>query len=520
MAEPSRRRRRRSYASESTPPARGPNIHGWISDDGRHKEYLQMWKERKVLRQKFVDLNWFTANQFQFSRQLVEQGVQHLLQLQGRYYPDLVRVFYYNLKAHNGIVYTRVKGVDIVLDHDIWTNVAHLPILENNLHVPNDFGDFNKIFAYRSFMSNPQQPLPNRRNLQVGHLRMEERVLHYLIVWLLCPRGVDVTGEKFLHVLPTHQIEESALHQMGFIRQGNMFVRAEGDNAQDADESDEAIPMPDPTNVVGPSHPPQEYSLETKETLFVELVKYCYGDRGIAGSSLVYLRKCSEEEVILREVFGGSVSSFVKIQRRCWFISCGIKRDKRLDVGLAHVFSKNQFTPPLGLLFHANPSAAAALTTSAPPFERPRKAIDEAYYRQYCGGEEAAQPVPPRRARRERGQAQSQASAETHEAEPFQMRDMYTSLIGAQLQSIHRGQVATVEMIVGMYVTPPAHRWTMEEFHNVVAWLEEQVQGDRAGAVEASAMEIEEDDVDDDEDDAFEDAKDEEEEEDTDDSSD
>ncbi|KOM37589.1 hypothetical protein LR48_Vigan03g097100 [Vigna angularis] len=55
----------------------------------------------------------------------------------------------------------------------------------------------------------------------------------------------------------------------------------------------------------------------------------------------------------------------------------------------------------------------AGVDTSAPPFERPRKAIDEAYYRQYCGGEEAAQPVPPRRTRRERGQTQSQASAET-----------------------------------------------------------------------------------------------------------
>ncbi|KOM51935.1 hypothetical protein LR48_Vigan09g059400 [Vigna angularis] len=161
----------------------------------------------------------------------------------------------------------------------------------------------------------------------------------------------------------------------------------------------------------------------------------------------------------------------------------------------------------------------AGVDTSAPPFERPRKAIDEAYYRQYCGGEEAAQPVPPRRTRRERGQAQSQASAKTNEAEPFQMRDMYMSLIGAQLQSIHRGQVATAEMIVGMYDTPPAHRWTMEEFHNVVAWPEEQEQGDRAEAAEASAMEMEEDDADDDEDDAFEDAEDEEEEEDTDDSS-
>ncbi|KOM25236.1 hypothetical protein LR48_Vigan62s001300 [Vigna angularis] len=158
----------------------------------------------------------------------------------------------------------------------------------------------------------------------------------------------------------------------------------------------------------------------------------------------------------------------------------------------------------------------AGVDTFAPPFERPRKAIDEAYYRQYCGGKEAAQPVPPRRTRRERGQAQSQASAETHEAKPFQMRDMYMSLIGAQLQSFHRGQVATTEMIVGMYDTPLAHRWTMDEFHNVVAWPEEQAQGDRVGAAEASTMD--EDDVDDAKDDAFEDAEDKEEEEDTDDS--
>ncbi|KOM37669.1 hypothetical protein LR48_Vigan03g105100 [Vigna angularis] len=156
--------------------------------------------------------------------------------------------------------------------------------------------------------------------------------------------------------------------------------------------------------------------------------------------------------------------------------------------------------------------------TSVPPFEKPRKAIDEAYYRQYCGGEDAAQPVPSRRARRERGPAQSQTSTKTHEVEPFQMRDMYMSLIGAQLQSIHRGQVATAEMIVGMHDTPPAHRWTMDEFHNVVAWPEEPVQGGGAEAVEASIREMKEDEAGDD--DAFEDDEDEEEEEDTEDNSD
>ncbi|KOM51933.1 hypothetical protein LR48_Vigan09g059200 [Vigna angularis] len=118
----------------------------------------------------------------------------------------------------------------------------------------------------------------------------------------------------------------------------------------------------------------------------------------------------------------------------------------------------------------------AGVNISAPPFERPRKAIDEAYYRQYYGGDEAAQPVPPRRSRRGRGPPQGQACAEPHEAEPFQMRDMYMSLIDARMQSIHRRRVGTIEMIIGMYDTPPAHRWTMDEFHNVVAWPEEMMK--------------------------------------------
>ncbi|KOM43145.1 hypothetical protein LR48_Vigan05g074900 [Vigna angularis] len=180
---------------------------------------------------------------------------------------------------------------------------------------------------------------------------------------------------------------------------------------------------------------------------------------------------------------------------RALLLYCAIRN---LNVNIGQVIvdeirvcaNKTKNKAPLGhpsLITHL--CKIARVDNSAPPFERPRKAIDEAYYRQYCGGEEATQPVPPRRTR-------------------------------AQLQSIHKGQVATAEMIVGMYDTPPAHRWTMDEFHNVVAWPEEQVQGGKVEAAEASAMEMEEDNIEADDDDAFEDAEDEEEEEDIDDSSD
>ncbi|KOM47420.1 hypothetical protein LR48_Vigan07g112400 [Vigna angularis] len=71
----------------------------------------------------------------------------------------------------------------------------------------------------------------------------------------------------------------------------------------------------------------------------------------------------------------------------------------------------------------------ARVNISTLPLERPRKEIDEAYYRQYCGRDEAAQP----------------------------MRDMYMSSMEDRLQSIHKGQLATTKMIIGMYDTPPGH---------------------------------------------------------------
>ncbi|XP_017409332.1 uncharacterized protein LOC108321927 [Vigna angularis] len=82
----------------------------------------------------------------------------------------------------------------------------------------------------------------------------------------------------------------------------------------------------------------------------------------------------------------------------------------------------------------------AGVNISTPLVERPRKAIVEAYYRQYCGGDEAAQTVPPRQSSRRTGP--SQAHALPHDAKPFHMRDMYMSLMEDRLQSIHRGQAS------------------------------------------------------------------------------
>ncbi|WVY93633.1 hypothetical protein V8G54_032721 [Vigna mungo] len=132
----------------------------------------------------------------------------------------------------------------------------------------------------------------------------------------------------------------------------------------------------------------------------------------------------------------------------------------------------------------------AGVGTSTPPFERPRKAIDAAYYMQYCGGDEAAGPVPQRRPRRGADQQDEPA----HHGEPFQMRDMYMSMMEAKLEAIRRGQVATAERIVGCMIHP---------LRTGGLWMSsiEKAQGSGAGAAKAPVMD------DDEEDEDFEDAK-------------
>ncbi|KOM43661.1 hypothetical protein LR48_Vigan05g126600 [Vigna angularis] len=158
MAESSRRRRRRTSAvSENPVPTRDATVEGWLSDEADQLSFSRFWKERKLIKQKFIDLSWYISYNFSFPNLIIEQGVQHLMELRGRYYPDLVRTFYYNLKIRDGVFQTRVKGVDIVLDNDIWTNVAKVPVLEHSQTIPDDFAQFNKIAVYQSFLRNPRQ---------------------------------------------------------------------------------------------------------------------------------------------------------------------------------------------------------------------------------------------------------------------------------------------------------------------------------------------------------------------------
>ena len=119
---------------------------------------------------------------------LKEQRLKRFLELTGNIYLDLVKVFYTNLQFSGDSLVSHVKGVDLVITNDVWTVVAGLKfsaikINRGNLGV---MEDFNKIQFYKSCLKDPHSKV---RNFSVGGLKLDERLITFIVSWIITPRG-------------------------------------------------------------------------------------------------------------------------------------------------------------------------------------------------------------------------------------------------------------------------------------------------------------------------------------------
>jgi len=102
------------------------------------------------------------------------------------YYLDLVKAFYSIFKYRDGVASRKVKCISIILNNDIWKNVAKLSIREDVVNVLSEVKGFNRLLPLRSFLKNPWQKFG--KQLLVGGLKIDERRTHYKMVWILCPK--------------------------------------------------------------------------------------------------------------------------------------------------------------------------------------------------------------------------------------------------------------------------------------------------------------------------------------------
>lgn len=100
---------------------------------------------------------FFRTKGFIFQDWLEYQGLASFVEMSRDWYPDLVRLFYANLKVINGTLCFRVKGVDIRLDEDVWTSIAGICLggYKSHLGMPR----VNKLTIYKACFINAEVSL-------------------------------------------------------------------------------------------------------------------------------------------------------------------------------------------------------------------------------------------------------------------------------------------------------------------------------------------------------------------------
>lgn len=105
------------------------------------------------------------------------------MQLKGTYYPDLVNIFYENASIEKKILISRVKGVDIiVLDDYMWISIIGFKL-----------GELNLIVVLPMLLRNPDE-LEKCTMFKVDGMKRDEKVMKFIIGWILAPNGVITLG--------------------------------------------------------------------------------------------------------------------------------------------------------------------------------------------------------------------------------------------------------------------------------------------------------------------------------------
>ena len=113
--------------------------------------------------------------------------LKRFLGMTGNIYPDLVRVSYTNLQVVGNNICFHVKGVDMELTQEVWTAITGLKdvgprINRGNIGVVDEF---NKMQFYKSCLKDPHSRV---RNFSIGGLKLNERLIGFIVTWMLTPR--------------------------------------------------------------------------------------------------------------------------------------------------------------------------------------------------------------------------------------------------------------------------------------------------------------------------------------------
>jgi len=164
-------------------------------------DYYKLYNRKIIITPKMLSLDWLKEEKLGEVRSMLKfQKLDQFLNLTGNTYPDLVKVFLTNMWYDDECVYSQVKGIDFAINEDVWMNVTGLNnegavVTRGNSA---NLGSFNKVQFYKSCLRDQSSV---SRTYNVGGLTAIPRILAYIVIWILTPRGFNhatLTEEDFI----------------------------------------------------------------------------------------------------------------------------------------------------------------------------------------------------------------------------------------------------------------------------------------------------------------------------------
>ncbi|KAF1877969.1 hypothetical protein Lal_00009389 [Lupinus albus] len=174
-----------------------------LANDEQRKIFEEHFHCRTIFTPKFGNISNFEFEDFLFPYLLRQQNLFDFCCETNDIYPELVRVFYCNINLRKNHITSYVKGKEIVLDSKTFRSLCcNIPskgdIVGFGLQCEWDNYDRKEFYYSMCRISREEielckqqslgETVKNRDILSAGHLKLEDRLLHYMLNYVILPK--------------------------------------------------------------------------------------------------------------------------------------------------------------------------------------------------------------------------------------------------------------------------------------------------------------------------------------------
>ena len=126
-------RTQRPVATRVSPTSIPPSLSSstLFSSDEQRIRYSSLFSSRQIFYPKYLDLEFFDGQTFDCYQMFQNTSLIPFMSLKLPYYPELVQVFYSNLKIQDGTLISEVHGIPMIIDESLF---SFIPPLSCSIH--------------------------------------------------------------------------------------------------------------------------------------------------------------------------------------------------------------------------------------------------------------------------------------------------------------------------------------------------------------------------------------------------